>query len=524
MLGRGSYPSSYSLSRNPFPSQVSGINDISRYSHYSNIPPILGNQVEPSNTVYSPHGNLLLEPLQRTGQPAADAPPFHDTVLLHAIMANGQTIRPEIQAKIHKGFFQVEDKWTCYRRNYFSVSCSFSLRPWTPNTGLYLQLLNRTTERIHSFSMSISAVVNGQDGEIRELVQHTPKRDKQSEKKPEKVALQPQQPFPLGSNVGPGAVSSHPAFGVHSHAGGMLGDYPQPYANTLQSSHPPTQHTFERIQFQKATANNGKRRAQQQYYNLVVELHAEIRPVAHGVGSQWVRIAKKLSHSMVVRGRSPGHYKDGRRDSSASMGPDSGGTGSSGDGGRGPMLPPGLGQAPFPHLPLMSYDASQRGGPHQYSRTGPEQRPFASTDQSPSSTGALVSSSSSSSSPFEFTIFSDSMDGVESMEESVSSYHDVALDLGSSNRKLSISSTSHQSHLSSLDFSPHSEEHDGTDSAFDDTFESVVPGYGEQEDAYLKPSPSLGSVSLHAETGTNRTSESSYGRFDPIQSARSLCT
>ncbi|KAL1967028.1 hypothetical protein VTN77DRAFT_3552 [Rasamsonia byssochlamydoides] len=531
MVGRDNYPTAYTLSRSSFPSQVSGINELSRYSQYSSIPPVLGNQVEPSSTVYPHHGSLLLEPHHRTGQPAADAPPFHDTVLIHTIVANNQAIKPEIQAKIHKGFFQVDEKWTCYRRNYFSVSCSFSLRPWTPNDPLYLHLPNHAPQRIHSFAMSISAVVNAQDGEVRELVQHTPKRDKQSEKKPEKVTLQPQQSLPLGSNVGPAGVANHHAFGVHSHSGGMAMDYNHPFANALQSSHPPTQHTFERIQFQKATANNGKRRAQQQYYNLVVELHAKVsHPVSSGVGSQWIRVAKRLSDSMVVRGRSPGHYKDGRRDSSASMGPDSGGTGSSGDGSRGTMLPPGIGQAPFSHLPLMSYDASQRGGSH-YNRNAPQQqhqRPLASIDQSPSSTSTFVSSSSSSSSPFEFNIFSDSMDGVESVEDAsqVSSYHDVAFDLGSSNRKKSMSTGSRQSQLSSVEFSSHSEERDGTENTFDETFESVVPGYhGDQEDTsqYLKPSPSLGNVSRHhpAETGLDNGRPS---RFDPIQSPRSLCT
>lgn len=537
MLGRDNYPTAYALSRNSFSSQVSGINELSRYSQYPSIPSVLGNQVEPSSTVYSNPGSLLFEPLQRTGQPTADAPPFHKTELLCTIMTDNQAIEPEIQAKIHKGFFQADDKWTCYRRNYFSVSCSFSLRQWTPNAPLYLQRPNHPTERIHSFAMSISAVVNGQDGEIRELVQHTPKRDKQSERRPEKVILQPLPLFPLGSNVGPAAVSSHSAYGAPSHSGGMSMDYNQPFANALQSSHPPTQHTFERIQFQKATANNGKRRAQQQYYNLVVELHAKISsPVSTGVGSQWVRVAKKLSDSMVVRGRSPGHYKDGRRDSSASMGPDSGGTGGSGDGSRGSVLPPGLGQAPFPHLPLMSYDTSHRGGPH-YSRNGPQhhQRPVVSTDHSPSSTNTLISSSSSSSSPFEFTIFNDNMDGVESAEDNSqgASYHDVAYDLGSSDRKKSTSTASRHSHLSSVEFSSHSEEPDGTGNAFDETFDSVVPGYhGEQDDTsqYLKPSPSLGTISRHlsAETGLDSgrpsRAENSYGRFDPIQSPRSLCT
>ncbi|QKX58893.1 uncharacterized protein TRUGW13939_06021 [Talaromyces rugulosus] len=84
-----------------------------------------------------------------------------------------------------------------------------------------------------------------------------------------------------------------------------------------QPPQPPTHHKFNYIRFQTATGFNGKRRAQQQY-NLVVELYAEIIPVGSRE-SQWIKIAQRLSHPLVVRGQSPGHYKDGRPDLSASM-------------------------------------------------------------------------------------------------------------------------------------------------------------------------------------------------------------
>lgn len=78
--------------------------------------------------------------------------------------------------------------------------------------------------------------------------------------------------------------------------------------------------TFERIQFKTATANNGKRRAAQQYYFLLVELLAD-------VGSQhpdrWIKVAFRMSAPLVVRGRSPSHYQNDRIDNSKS--PDRGG-------------------------------------------------------------------------------------------------------------------------------------------------------------------------------------------------------
>jgi hypothetical protein len=62
--------------------------------------------------------------------------------------------------------------------------------------------------------------------------------------------------------------------------------------------------TFERVQFKTATANNGKRRAAQQYYVLLVELYAETS------AGKTFRVATAQSAPLVVRGRSPGHYAD----------------------------------------------------------------------------------------------------------------------------------------------------------------------------------------------------------------------
>lgn len=109
-------------------------------------------------------------------------------------------------------------------------------------------------------------------------------------------------------------------------AGGLEG-----YGQAASQS-PATQVTFDRIQFQKATANNGKRRAQQQYFHVVVRLEVNVgRP---GMQDDWIIVASRESSPMVVRGRSPGHYKDNRRDSQTSMDPDAG-SGHHGEGGGG---------------------------------------------------------------------------------------------------------------------------------------------------------------------------------------------
>lgn len=354
---------------------------------------------------------MYMDPMHRFSQSILEAPPFQKTdVLQPEIIAgiNGSPVKPEIQAKIHgsKKFLHVDDKWTCYRRNYLSVSCSFSLHPY--NSGpCHLRFPDQTTERVRNFAMAISAIINAQSGETRELVQHSPKRDKESERTPGKVVLQPCQPSHLG--IGPGSASNgsqHGLFALASQQPTGMFDYSSSYGSTSASpAQPPNQHTFERIQFQKATANNGKRRATQQFYNLVVNLYAEI---ASPSGTQWVKIAQRLSDPMVVRGRSPGHYRD-RRNSSTSMPPD-GSTGGSGDSTSGAMLPPGVGKAPPSSLALMS-PYSRGDYPHHHHHIKTEQSPLDSPHIS----------SSSSSTAFDIAMFHDSMDPMDTIKTSSSS-------------------------------------------------------------------------------------------------------
>ncbi|CRG91420.1 hypothetical protein PISL3812_08468 [Talaromyces islandicus] len=504
-IGRDSYPDAYALSR-PYPSSV-GVNNMTHYSYNSSMPSNLGTQLDSSSSMYSAsnYGHL-----QRSTQP--EAPPFHDTTIIHPVVnANYQQVQLGIQAKIHKGFFQVEDKWTCYRRNYFSVTCSFNIQPWDPSsTHLIHQGPGQHHERIKGFAMSISAVVSGSENETRELVQHTPKRDKQSEKKPERVQLQPYCPSVLGSNAG----SSSSMFGLSRSGNTMQFDCNPQYS--MSNTQPPMQHTFERIQFQKATANNGKRRAQQQYYNLVVELYAN---VGKNGSANWVLIASKRSDEMVVRGRSPGHYKDNRRDSSASMG-DSGGGGHGGSGDPGqPLLPQqhSMRQQSYSQLPFMPHDSRRgdsyytgNGTSHSHNHHHHSQRRIDSSvgRHSPDDMSPLISSPSS---PFEF--FSDPMEGTDSADGlSTSHYHDGG---GDSLRKKSASTTSNQSHMC-LDFTSHSPSQEDVPRAFDDMFDPMVASYqSEKEDVqqlYLKRQ-------LAPLTHDNARPGAGYQRFDPVQSS-----
>ncbi|OJZ80177.1 hypothetical protein ASPFODRAFT_148182 [Aspergillus luchuensis CBS 106.47] len=318
-IGRSDgYPEAYTLHQQSFLTPLSDLGKITGTSPFATAARARKNSIERSQAVYLGSENMLMGEVQGwLPQPVAGSPPFDDTMLILPVVSGTSFIKPEILAEIHKGFFQVDDKWTCYRRNYFSISCSFTLQPWS-SAPLYVKLSDQRTERITRFAMSISAMVNQQVGEIRDLVQHSPKRDKQSGRKPGKVILRPCQPAPLVLSHQVSSNSIQHGLSIGYQFAEMPRGY-EVYPGVAQPSQPPNRHTFERIQFQKATANNGKRRAQQQYYNLVVELYAEIASSVRGAGSQWIRVARRVSHPMVVRGRSPSHFKDDRRDSPTSM-------------------------------------------------------------------------------------------------------------------------------------------------------------------------------------------------------------
>ncbi|KAF9432232.1 meiosis-specific transcription factor ndt80 [Entomortierella beljakovae] len=120
---------------------------------------------------------------------------------------------------------------------------------------------------VSGFSISITSKIASTEKKI-DLIQHTPKRDK-------------------GPQNVPGLRSIR--------GGGTLTVGTCPDSSVV---------TFERVQFKTATANNGKRRAAQQFYILMIDLYA------HTEDGQVYCVASSHSDALVVRGRSPGHYID----------------------------------------------------------------------------------------------------------------------------------------------------------------------------------------------------------------------
>ena len=221
---------------------------------------------------------------------------FYAPVCEHPILDNtGRELYVSIGVESLRGFFRGDDEeWTCYRRNYFVISAAWGAanddgteikahdphHVYDPDNQRYYQVVK--------FTVNITARVSDNPLQPIPLVQHTPKRDKGPVNTPTYIPL---GPTPLWQ-IRYGASRFSP------------GSSAQAVAQASQTT------LFDRLQFKKATANNGKRRAAQQHYEIEISLSAGFKDA---IGqTRYIKIASRRSHRIVVRGRSPGHYHKDR--------------------------------------------------------------------------------------------------------------------------------------------------------------------------------------------------------------------
>ncbi|KAI9006096.1 hypothetical protein BC832DRAFT_530988, partial [Gaertneriomyces semiglobifer] len=194
------------------------------------------------------------------------SPWFRPTNQLYPLTSLGRnnTYTLQLLPHIDRGFFLADTDWTCYRRNYFSLSVRFTCMdadgktvemPCCVNVNGEYRTVTRWLVGVRARSSNAGRAVD--------IVQHTAKRDKGPQYPPSMKIIE----------ASPPAIAAD-TFSVH----------------------------YDRLQFKSATANNGKRRAAQQYHLLVVELYAQ---TGDGV---LVCVAVSESAPLVVRGRAPGHY------------------------------------------------------------------------------------------------------------------------------------------------------------------------------------------------------------------------
>lgn len=394
----------------PNRSPLSGVANAADRDLYTNSSPYLArNQLSPGTQASYPNyadSSRVLSGLSLSGLPNSYAPhmaasnahsyspatseslnfPWPTLEVLLELNCEGAPVTPEVHAKVEKGFFlsTVDEKWTCYRRNYFSVNCNFELHPNINNGRLTIKR-NSTTEHVMAMGMRLSAAVYGSAGKSIELVQHTPKRDNGPKSKIDVTKVSPSSSGRQDSTVSPHGVYQIPV--PTYHATGHPPGPSLPFQNKSDDGSPiqtdvtptshfglgipgaahvqipgsSTNHTFERVQFKQATANNGKRRASQQYFHLIVELFVDIRKTEQDAPS-WVKVAQRVSEKIVVRGRSPSHYANEGQSGQAGRG---GATGPNGGYSTGGAMYGGMNTGGF-RSSGSHYSGSVSGGSNGY--------------------------------------------------------------------------------------------------------------------------------------------------------------
>lgn len=322
------------------------------------------------------------------------------------VTATGEHVRPTIHAMATKGFFTAQGYWTCYRRNYFGLSAWYDVGQMPHHTLLFVE-----GRQIQSFAMHLTATIEGQEGKEIELVQYTPKRDLGDKTDIATTKVGPSTPLGHHTMV-PGYAEMSPfAFPAVLSTGfpylPLQNEPDEPPTLTSGSTRhvsasprgtrytqsngqgqaDPTKHSFDRVQFKGATQNNGKRRASQQFYILIVELLADVRD--NGAKSpDWKRVAVRPSGKLVVRGRSPSHYKDSDGRSNGNNSAGRGGHQSSHDGYGQHSLPNGTHGGASAYSPnsgnpgafRSSYSYHSSLSPSNYSATTPSSHGDTVTD------------------------------------------------------------------------------------------------------------------------------------------------
>lgn len=269
-----------------------------------------------------------------------------------------------IRSYVPRGLRHEGGRWLAYRRNYFVVMASvvidlpLSVLPIPRVSPTSFPAGNSThafytvvelrdggtrTVRVKSFAVAIQAE-DEISGKPVELVQHTPKRDAGPQRTPVIVAVAPtfsdgrvqqqqqqqqhENSLSLSYQQPPeddfGQLEGQDEFAAassesYTSGGSSIGS--EAPSSDKGGDRVPETVIFERIQFKKATANNGRKNTAQQMFRLVTVLYAAVDSqecadiVGSGVfacrsGVTYIELQRVGTTGIVVRGRSPGHYAE----------------------------------------------------------------------------------------------------------------------------------------------------------------------------------------------------------------------
>ena len=217
--------------------------------------------------------------------------PFNrSTVEYEMYDSKGFPVQGELYAAFTSKFLidtkACEPHYIAYRRNYFGVSVNYKLLLWqNPSQKTLFIYVNGVATAVKQLVVRIRAVKDDEDGEEVEIVRHNAKRE----------VIHDPNDQPLEKTMQP-----------YMHGISHVFDASTRYGEKDKVKIP-TNHTFPRLQFRKATENNGHRRKDQRYHCIIVELCAAID---HLPGEErLVAVSRTISGKIVVHGRGPSSHE-----------------------------------------------------------------------------------------------------------------------------------------------------------------------------------------------------------------------
>lgn len=242
-------------------------------------------------------------------------PPFGATKLIKKIVDDeGNHMKPQIAARIDRGFDMIDGKWIGYKRNYFTLVACFQfadapLDVCTKSRFLYLESNERFP--LTSFKLRLRHTCRDQEHFRTTLVQHTAKRDRGPQFEPPEYQIVPGELPPHDVMRELANIRNGPKISFYDRLfymlekdretlseqnSGILSTYPTDCRVSLVAR-------YERIQFQ--TTAIGPRRAAASSPNLTF---LEVQLVGVGENGSEIVLATAATPPLTVRGRSPLNY------------------------------------------------------------------------------------------------------------------------------------------------------------------------------------------------------------------------
>ncbi|KAJ3251083.1 hypothetical protein HDU77_006142 [Chytriomyces hyalinus] len=227
----------------------------------------------------------------------------------------------ELKPLIDRGFFMTEGNWTCYRRNYFQLSSSFSITESATENGANYASISGNGNTGPSSTTAATAAPSIDSSAATPLPSLSPYFLEIKERLvPITNFLTHMSAYACSSTDGT-LTSQGPVELVQHTSKRDKGELTQPVPRVTDKDQ---RITFERIQFRTATNNNGRRRVgdqhqpvsarsngtsvsggplAQQFFIVVVEVLCKVAS-----GEFYKVCESEMDRGVVVRGRAPGHY------------------------------------------------------------------------------------------------------------------------------------------------------------------------------------------------------------------------